>query len=229
MKAVILSAGLGTRMRPLTYYINKGLIPIHGRPILEHILCKLIRQGFREFILALSHLGEQVQNYFEEGERWGVHIEYSFSEEPLGTAGELANLRPKLKEEGSFLVHYGDILTDLDVEGMAQRHIQDEGRIATVGLVTHVPIHTGIATLSGETIIHFVEKPALEQACHAAVHLYDGRALSYMKKGEDLAHHTLPAMIAAGEKVCGFLDEKAYWNDVGRLSDLEEVDELELG
>ena len=224
MKAVILSAGFGTRMRPLTYYVNKGMVPIGDKPILEHIVRKLIRQGFRHFILAVSHLGEQVRNHFENGERLGVRIEYSFSDEPLGTAGELHNLRERLEEEEHFLVHYGDIMTDLNAERMAAEHREGD-RIATVGLVTNVPIHTGLATMEEGRITHFVEKPPLKEPCHAAIHIYSRRALRYMKRAQDLANHTIPAMIAAGEPVYGFLDEDAYWHDVGRLSDLDELKE----
>lgn len=229
MKAIILSAGRGTRMRPLTYYLNKGLVPIGDRPLLEHILLKLKDQGIDDFIIAISHLHQQVEHYFRDGSRIGVRIAYSISDEPLGTAGEMVHMRDMLDGEESFLVHYGDILTNLDLPAMVDAHRADARRIATIGLVTNVPIHTGIATFApGEDrLTHFEEKPLLQEPCHAAVNIFRPRALGFMRLGEDIAYHAIPRMLAAGERVCGFLDEKAYWRDVGRLSDLDEVNSIE--
>jgi NDP-sugar pyrophosphorylase family protein len=225
MKAIVLCAGHGTRMRPLTYYVNKAMIPVAGTPLLEHIVTKLRDQGFTDLIVALSLLGEQVSHYFGEGERFGVKMCYSFSEEPLGTAGEVDAMRELLEGEEDFLVHYGDILTSLDAAALAEQHLEKDAA-ATLGLVTGVNIHTGVAELNeaGE-VTHFVEKPPLERPCNAAVLALNRRALDYVGRGKDFSNHVIPEMIAAGEPVFGFLDENAYWYDVGRLSDLEAVNE----
>ncbi len=226
MKAVILCAGYGTRMRPLTYYVNKGMIPVAGQPILEHIIAKLVRQGFDDFIIAISHLGEQVENYFGTGERFDIRIQYVHSDEPVGTAGEIYKMRKLLAHERNFLVHYGDIITNLDTQGLVRKHVQSEA-LATIGFVSGVRVHTGVARLDeNDNVIEFEEKPQLKRACHAAVNCFQGVALEYFKDGEDIATETLPAMIAAGEKVVGFVDQDAYWQDVGRLSDLEEAENL---
>ncbi len=226
MKAVILSAGFGMRLKPLTYYINKGMVPVAGRPILEHILLKLKKQGFSDFLIAISILGEQVINYFDSGRRHGIRIAYSWSEKPFGTAGEMFRMRKLLAREKNFLVHYGDILTDLDAAGMARFHLR-HGGIATIGLVTGVPIHFGVGRLDKKgRLIGFEEKPKLLEAGNAAVQIFNRKALPYMKKGEDIATHAVPRMIACGEKVMGFLDRKAYWQDVGRLSDLDDANKL---
>ena len=226
MKAVILCAGYGTRMRPLTYYVNKGMIPINGRPILEHIITKLAGQGFDDFVVAISHLGEQVENYFGRGKRHDIKITYVRSEAPVGTAGEVFKIRELLANEDHFLVHYGDIITDLDTSGLARKHLETEAA-ATVGLVTGVHVHTGIARLDDEgNVVHFEEKPAFQRPTHAAVNCFAADTLGYFKEGEDIATHVIPAMLAAGDKVVGFVDEQAYWQDVGRLSDLEEASNL---
>jgi len=225
MRAVILSAGYGTRMRPLTYYLNKGMIPLAGKPLLEHVINKLRKQGFTRLTVAVSHLHEQVEHYFGDGSRWGVELDYSISTEPLGTAGELWNLRDKLADEAHFLVHYGDIMTNLDAAAMAKQHLTEQAA-ATVGFVTNVRIHTGLGTMEGNRLTRFVEKPPLTDPCHAAMHIYANAALKYMDKGKDVATNVIPEMIAASEHVCGFLDPDAYWHDVGRLSDLDEAIEL---
>ena len=225
MKAVILCAGHGTRMRPLTYYVNKGMIPVAGKPLLEHIVVKLGEQGFPDIVVALSVLGDQVTHYFGDGERFGVRMQYSFSDEPLGTAGEVDAMRALLEGEDDFLVHYGDILTDLDAKALAEQHLHEQAT-ATLGLVTGVRVHTGVAELgeAGE-VASFVEKPPLEKPCNAAVLALSRRALDYCARGKDFSNDVIPEMIAAGEGVFGFLDEKAYWYDVGRLSDLKDANQ----
>jgi len=229
MKAIVLCAGHGRRMRPLTYYVNKAMLPVAGKPLLEHIVVKLRDQGFTDLIVALSVLGEQVTHHFGDGERLGVRMQYSFSEQPLGTAGEVDAMRELLEGEENFLVHYGDILTDLDARALAEQHLEKQAA-ATLGLVIGVRIHAGIAELSeGGEVTSFVEKPPLDKPCNAAVLALNRRVLDYIGRGKDFSNDVIPEMIAAGERVYGFLDEKAYWHDVGRVSDLEAVNEAFSG
>ncbi len=225
MKAIVLCAGHGTRMRPLTYYLSKAMIPLAGRPMLEHVIVKLREQRFSDIIVALSLHAEQVTHYFGHGERFGVRLQYSVSEEPRGTAGEVDAMRELLEGEENFLVHYGDILTDLDAKALVEQHLARQAAV-TLGFVTGVRIHTGVAELSeaGE-VISFIEKPPLDKPCNAAVLALNQRALQYVGPGKDFSNDVIPEMIANGERVYGFLDEKAYWYDVGRLSDLDAVNE----
>ncbi len=226
MKAVVLCAGHGTRLRPLTDYISKAMVPVAGVPLLERIIVSLRDQGFAEVIVALSWLAEQVTHYFGDGRRFGVRIEYSVNTEPSGTAGEVHRLRHLLVGEEHFLVHYGDILTDLNVAGLMREHTEHDAA-ATLGLVTGVPIHTGVAEMSpGGTVSGFVEKPALERPTNAAVFALARRALDRCAPGLDFSHDVFPAMIAAGEVVRGFVDDRAYWLDVGRLSDLDAANQF---
>jgi len=225
MKTIVLCAGHGTRMRPLTYYLSKAMIPVAGKPLLEHIVVKLRDQGFSDMIVALSLHAEQVTHYFGEGQRFGVRMHYSVSEEPRGTAGEIHAMRELLEGEENFLVHSGAILTDLDAKALVEQHVEKEAA-ATLGFVRGVPIHTGVAELNeaGE-VVSFDEKPPLAKPCNAAVLALNRRALDYVGRGKDFSNDVIPEMIAKGERVYGFLDEKAYWYDVGRLSDLEVANE----
>jgi len=228
-KAVILCAGLGTRMQPLTYYVNKGMIPIAGKPILEHIITKLVGQGLREFLVAVSHLGEQVEHYFGDGERFGARIRCVRSPEPVGTAGELDKMRDLLTSEQHFVVHYGDIITNLDTGKLIARHLET-GAAATLGLVTGVRVHAGVAELADDgRLTYFAEKPDLGRPCNAAVSVFSRRVLDYVRAGEDLATHTIPALMAGGEDVRGWVDPDAFWQDVGRLSDIDAAARLVAG
>jgi len=213
-------------MRPLTYYVAKAMIPVAGRPILEHIVLKLRDHGLDEIIVALSTLDDQVRHYFGDGARFGVRLAWSVSDRPLGTAGEVHNLHPMLAGEEHFLVHYGDILTDLDTRRLVQEHLAHAAD-ATLGLVTGVPVHTGIAELDRNgQVTSFVEKPPLYQPCNAAVFALGKTALDLCAPDRDFSTDVFPEMIARGMKVRGFVDERAYWLDVGRLSDLDSANEL---
>jgi NDP-sugar pyrophosphorylase family protein len=226
MKTIILLAGHATRMRPLTTYLNKGMIPLRGRPLLEHVIARLRAQGFTDLLVAVTMFPEQLQHYFGDGRRFGVQIEYVLRPEPSQTAGEVAALREHLAPDESFLVHYGDILTNLNLAAMAAQHART-GAAATLGLVTKVEIHTGVAELDAAgRVIHFVEKPPLEKPCHAAVNIFSPRVWDYVGPHKDFGHDVIPAMVAAGENVMGYLDEAAYWMDVGRLSDLDGAEKL---
>jgi len=213
MKAVILCAGHGTRLRPLTNYVSKAMVPVAGVPILERIICRLRDQGLTEFIVAVSWLGEQVTHYFGDGARLGVSIEYSINTHLLD-------------DEAHFLVHYGDILTDLDVAGLMREQMEHDAA-ATVGLVTGVPVHTGVAEVAADgAVTRFVEKPPLEHPTNAAVFALGRRVLERCAPGRDFSNDIFPELIAAGEVVRGFVDERAYWLDVGRLSDLDAANEF---
>jgi len=226
VKTIILLAGHATRMRPLTTYLNKGMIPLRGRPLLEHVITRLRAQGFTDLLVAVTMFPEQLENYFGDGSRFGVRIQYVLRPHPSQTAGEVAALRDLLATDESFLVHYGDILTNLNIAAMADQHVQT-GAAATLGLVTHVEIHTGVAELDSiGRVIHFVEKPPLEQPCHAAVNIFSPKVWDYVGPGKDFGHDVIPEMVAAGEDVRGYLDEEAYWMDVGRLSDLDGAEKL---
>lgn len=226
MKAAILCAGHGTRLRPLTHYISKAMVPVAGMPILEHIVRKLVGQGFDEQIIALSAFPEQVRHYFGDGSRFGATIEYAVKADPAGTAGEIARMGALIEGESDLLVHYGDILSDLDARTMADRHLAQEAAL-TIGLVTGVEIHAGIADVETDgRVTRFVEKPPLEAPTNAAIFTLGAEAIGRCARGLDFSHDIFPELIADGANVRGFVDEDAYWLDVGRLSDLDRANEF---
>lgn len=226
MKTIILLAGHATRMRPLTSYVNKGMIPVRGRPLLEHIIDRLRGHGFTDLLVAVTMFPEQLVNYFGDGSRFGVKIDYHFRPEPSQTAGEVYSLREALAEEEDFMVHYGDIITGLDYSGLARQHLESEA-VATLGLVTGIEFHGGVADVDPEgRVTAFTEKPPLDLKVNAAVCMLNRKALQYCGPGKDFGNHVIPELLAAGERVSGFVDEQAYWMDVGRLSDLDNAEKL---
>jgi len=112
MQVVILCGGLGTRLKTITKSIPKSLVPINGKPFLEHQLVLLRDQGFKDFVFLIGHLGEQIKDYFGDGNSWGVSIQYSQEIKPLGTGGAIKNAEPYLKDV--FLLLYGDSYLKMD-------------------------------------------------------------------------------------------------------------------
>jgi len=119
LKAVVLAAGEGSRMRPLTYTRPKVMIPIANKPILEHLLIEAREAGIEEFIFIVGYCDEQVRNYFGKGEKWGVNIAYSEQRKQLGTADAIRMVEGML--DGKFLVMNGDVVVRREDIGRLER------------------------------------------------------------------------------------------------------------
>lgn len=161
-KALILVGGRGTRLRPLTDKMPKGLIPVQGKPITEHLLDLLKKYGIKDIILSTGYLKEQFLQHFGDGSKLGLTISYVEEHEPLGTAGPLRLARQHLKE--SFIVSNGDELKDINIARMFRLHKRKDA-LATIALTSvEDPSAYGVARLDGSRIVEFVEKPKKENA-----------------------------------------------------------------
>lgn len=138
MKAMILAAGFGQRMRPLTDTCPKPLLPVAGKPLLQYQLERLVAAGIREFVINHAWLGEQVEAALGNGSRWGVRIAWSREGEPLDTGGGIFKALPLLGES-PFIVANGDVWTDYRFEGLVQREL--ENNLAHLVLVPNPPQH----------------------------------------------------------------------------------------
>ena len=182
MKAVILAGGRGTRLAPYTTILPKPLMPLGNHPILEVILCQLKRQGFTEIIMAVGYLRHLLEAYFEDGRRLGVHIQYSYEDEPLGTAGPLT-LIPDLDEP--FLVMNGDVLTDLDYNGLYAYHLE-RGAMATISLYPKtVEISLGVLEMDDQSqVTSYQEKPTYSYLASMGIYVLSPEALAAMPTGQ---------------------------------------------
>jgi len=226
MQAVILAGGKGTRLRPYTTVIPKPLMPVGDMPILEIILRQLRSAGVRQVILACGYMGQMFQAFFQDGRRFGLHIDYSFEDKALGTAGPLALAFDRLEE--NFLVMNGDLLTTLDYRALFDGHVQN-GAAATISICTReVKVDFGVIEVTPEqTLGRYVEKPVYTFEVSMGANVFNAAKIRpFVKPGEYL---DIPALMTklrdAGESVrCH--RAPCYWLDIGRGEDYETANEV---
>lgn len=226
MKALILAAGKGTRLRPVTDYIPKPMVPLHGRPLLEWIILYLMSYGVREYVLAVSYLAEQIENYFGDGARWGIHIEYSHGAAPAGKAGEVWRCRDLLNGEQRFLVVPGDTICHLDYGEFIEFHEQ-QGGMVSLALSTQYRLEVGLAEVdSGNLVTGFLEKTNLNRPVSTGTYLLEKTIFPYIAKFNpaqqevDLPGDVFPLLLQERQPVYGFVRGYDWW-DIGKLNDYE--------
>ena len=159
MKAVVLCAGLGSRLGNLTKAIPKPMLPLNGKPLLAYTLNYLARFDIREIAVNLHFFPEQIMDYFKDGYSYGVHLHYSHEEKLLGTAGALVKLFPWLAGEDEFLVLYGDILTDQDISLLIDKHLKERS-FATLLLHKRKKSNSIVKMDDSSRITCFEERPS---------------------------------------------------------------------
>ncbi|HEU4327921.1 MAG TPA: NDP-sugar synthase [Roseiflexaceae bacterium] len=225
MKALVLAAGAGTRLRPLTDTCPKPMLPVAGRPLLEHTLRWLRRYGVTEAALNLHHLPEVVRNGLGDGARFDMRLRYAHEPKLLGTAGAMRNF-PNFFDE-PFLVIYGDLLLDLDLEDLIGFH-RDNGALMTLALKrTDTPHSQGMIEIDGSgRVLRFVEKPQTwdgGDTANAGVYVCQPEVAWRVPPGfSDFGHTIIPALLRAGEPVFGRA-LRGYLLDIGTPAAYEQA------
>lgn len=224
--AVILAGGKGTRLRPYTVVLPKPLMPIGEFPILEVIVRQLIGHGFSHITMAVNHQAEIIKAFFGDGSKWGVRIDYSLEDQPLGTMGPL-RLIPELPD--NFLVMNGDILTDLDYGMFFERHTAG-GNIFSISSAVrrHVVDYGVLETTEEGHLSAFREKPSLRYQVSMGIYMVSRRALGFIPQAGAYGFDGLMLdLLAAGEKV-DVRPYEGYWLDIGRPDDYAQaIDEFD--
>lgn len=237
MKAMILAAGKGTRVRPITYTIPKPLIPILQKPVMEFLVDLLRRHGFNEIMVNVSHLADEIENYFRDGQRFGVEISYSFEGsiedgqligKALGSAGgmkKIQDFNPFFDD--TFVVLCGDALIDLDLSEAVKWHKQ-KGAIATVVMKSvpkdQVSSYGVIVTDEMDRIRAFQEKPSVEEALstsiNTGIYIFEPEIFDYIPSGceYDIGSQLFPHLVEIGAPFYGITMD-FQWVDIGKVPD----------
>jgi len=219
MKAVILVGGEATRLRPLTLNLPKAMVPVLNTPFLEHVVYHLTSHGVSDIILAQSLHSQSIQDYFKDGDEFGVGLHYSVEDMPLGTAGAIKNTEDYL--DGVFLVLNGDIFTDLDITAMLAFHREKKAK-ATIALTPVAdPTSYGLVETGADgTVTRFLEKPSPDQVTtnmiNAGTYILEPDILKYIPPQTNFSfeHGLFPRLLALGEPVYAYVSP-AYWIDIG--------------
>jgi NDP-sugar pyrophosphorylase family protein len=224
-RAVILAGGKGTRLRPYTVVLPKPLMPIGEYPILEVIIRQLVSFGFEHITLAVNHQANLLKAFFGDGSSWGVKIDYSLENSPLGTMGPL-KLIPDLPQ--NFLVMNGDILTDLNFAKFFEEHEFSNHIFSISSKIRQQHIDYGVLKVDdNELLIGFEEKPKVTYQVSMGVYMVNSDVLKIFPGGAYGFDNLMLALMKLGKKVnvkkhCG------YWLDIGRPDDyMEAIDIFE--
>ena len=221
---IIMAGGKGSRLHPLTENCPKPLLPIAGKPILEHIIERAKTEGFSHFIMAICHLGHMIEEYFGNGDDLGVKIEYLREESPLGTAGALSLLNPL--PEGAFIVTNGDVITDIRYGELLDFHIQ-HGATATMAVRVHEwQSPFGVVETQGIEIIGYEEKPVSRSHINAGVYVIEPSAIQYLVKSVPCDMPTLFEFLQKEKNKVVAYPIHERWLDVGRPDELLKATEL---
>jgi dTDP-glucose pyrophosphorylase len=218
-RMVIMAGGRGTRLQPYTEECPKPMLLIGDKPMLEHIILRARSDGFRYFILAVHYLKHIVEDYFGNGSRWNVHIDYLREEVPLGTGGALSLLSPR--PEHPFVVTNGDVLTDIRYGEILNFH-ERQGAVATMAVRGHEWQHPfGVVKTEGMEVVGFEEKPVYRSHVNAGIYVIEPSALGMLEVNKHCDMPMLFDRLKAGSGRTIVYPMHEPWLDVGRPLDLE--------
>jgi mannose-1-phosphate guanylyltransferase len=238
MRAMVLAAGLGTRLRPITYAMPKPMVPVLNRPVMEHIVRLLGRHGFEQTIANLHWFPDLIEGHFGDGSRFGVELAYSREEQLLGTSGGVRNAADFLGD--SFLVISGDALTDIDLAAMRDFHESHDGIATLATKRVDDTSQFGVAITGADGRIQgFQEKPdaaeALSDLANCGIYMFRSEIFDFFPASgtskaagpgdpdgfADWAMDVFPRLLE-GDVPFYSHEIDAYWNDIGNLEELRE-------
>lgn len=227
MKAVIMSGGFGTRLRPLTCNIPKPMVPMMNKPMMQHIIDLLKKHGIKNIVATLFYQPDIITDYFGDGSKFGISMQYRKAEADFGTAGSVRNASDFLDER--FIIISGDVLTDFDLTKAIKFHEEKKAKATLV--LTHAknPLAFGVVITNKEgKITRFLEKPSwgevFSDTINTGIYIIEPEVLQMIpyKKEFDFSKNLFPAMLQEDLGLYGYIAD-GYWRDVGNLNEYQEA------
>lgn len=220
-KVVLMLGGLGTRLRPLTNDIPKPMLKVGDKPILETIVLNFKKYGFYKFIFSVSYKSHIIEEYFGDGSRFGIEIEYIHEEKRMGTAGSLFFMKEKLNED--FFVMNGDLLTDINFDDMYNYHIRNDTS-CTLGVRKHsYKVPFGVLNINNSIVRSIDEKPVYDFFVSGGVYILNPVILNLVPENKFFDMPTLvEELISKKDNVKSYYI-KDYWLDIGEIDEYKKA------
>jgi NDP-sugar pyrophosphorylase family protein len=225
-RAIILAGGMGTRLRPYTVVLPKPLMPVGNYPILEVIIRQLVFHKFNHITLTVNHQADIIKAFCGDGSKWGIKIDYSLEESPLGTMGPLSLIKD-LPE--NFLVMNGDILTDLNFNEFFQEHVAKKNLFTISSFIRRQTNLYGVLEKNADGFLNgFKEKPITEFEVSMGIYMLNRTVLEYIPNGKAYGFDQLMLELIKLNKKVYVKPFSKYWLDIGRPDDyMQAIDEFE--
>jgi len=220
---VLMAGGLGTRLRPLTNDTPKPLLKVGDKPIIETIIQGFVKYGFKNFILSVNYKAEMFKEYFGDGSKFGVNIEYIDEKKRLGTAGALSLMREKLKDD--FFVMNGDLLTNVNFENLLKFHKESkaDGTMCVREYDFQVPY--GVVEVEDGSIKAITEKPVHKFFVSAGIYMLNPSVLQYIPDNEFFDMPTLFEKLIEQKRNAISFPIREYWLDIGRVEEYKRANQ----
>lgn len=216
---VLMAGGMGTRLRPLTDDCPKPLLKVGGKPVLETILENFMEYGFKKFYLSVNYKANMIKEYFGDGNRWGVEIDYIYEDKPLGTAGALSLLPEKPNQP--LLVMNGDLLTKVNFQQLIDFHSVHQAQATMCVREYNFQVPYGVVNMDQHRLTEIEEKPLQRFFVNAGIYVLEPKVLELIPNNEffDMPNLFKKIINKSGETTAFPIRE--YWMDIGQLNDYE--------
>ena len=210
MKAIILAGGLGTRLQPYTTFIPKPMLPLGEKPLLEHLIGWVKKNGVKDIVLCVSYLRKTIEDYFEDGKRFGVKIEYAVSNKPLATAGQLKTAEKLI--DGTFVCIYGDSIFDFNLKNMINEHKKKKSFITMSLYEYKTSIKYGVIdTKNNGRVSAWNEKPEIKTKINMGCYIMERDILGFIPKNKSYGmDDVIKKAISKRKKVNSILTKKEF-------------------
>lgn len=216
MKAVILAGGLGTRLQPYTTFLPKSMLPIGEKPLLEHIIEWVKKNNIDSIILCVSYLRKAIEDYFEDGSRFGVNIEYAIANRPLATAGQLKTAEKFVDE--SFVCVYGDSIFDFSLKNMINFHRKSKSFVTMALLEYKTRLPYGFIEIQNSKVVAWKEKPEVRGNINIGCYVMKPQVFKFIPANKPFGmDDVIKKAIMRKNKVSGFIIKKGFM-DIGDKS-----------